>query len=229
MKEAKKQGKHPKQDTTNSKLDTIHSGGDKRVTKKITQNELLEHDPLEEALHCYAQNPQHRGAVRETKAGGLRPLEEELLWGGLKEEEKTGRQSKSFDNHHRERMSEMEKDGMYFERQATEDFGERDDDNPNEQQVGSSEKPQKKKGFFKSVFGGIKSALGGGDKNSKKKEEELALQPKPQQQKGVPKSPKNQHQRRMVAENDSMSMKQEVLQEDSSVKSRKPVAEDMDD
>jgi hypothetical protein len=43
-------------------------------------------------------------------------LEEELLWGGLKEEEKTGRQSKSFDNHHRERMSEMEKDGMYFER-----------------------------------------------------------------------------------------------------------------
>jgi hypothetical protein len=33
----------------------------------------------------------------------------------------------------------------------------------------------------------------------------------------------------MVAENDSMSMKLEVLQEDSSVKPRKHAAEDMDD
>jgi hypothetical protein len=73
-----------------------------------------------------------------------------------------------------------------------------------------AEKPQKRnKGFFKSVFGGIKSALGGGDKNSKKKlEEELALQPKPQQLKGsIHKSPKLQHQKRIGAENDSMSMK----------------------
>ena len=35
MKETKKQGKHPKQDTANSKLDTVHSGGDKRLTKKL--------------------------------------------------------------------------------------------------------------------------------------------------------------------------------------------------
>ena len=104
-------------------------------------------------------------------------------------------------------MSEMEKHGMYFETQTEDEFGEKDEDNPNKQ-LETAEKPQKKKGFFKSVFGGIKSALGGGDKNSKKKsEEELALQPKPQQQKGVNQSPKNQHQRRMVAENDSISMK----------------------
>ena len=59
------------------------------------------------------------------------------------------------------------------------------------------------------MFGGIKSALGGGDKNSKKKpEEELALQPKPQQFKGINvKSPKLQNQRRNGGENDSMTLK----------------------
>ena len=43
-------------------------------------------------------------------------------------------------------------------------------------------KPQKK-GFFKSMIGGIKSALGGGggDKNTRSRppDEELTLQPKP--------------------------------------------------
>ena len=54
MKETKKHQKHLKQDNTNPKVDTNHIAGDKRLTKKISFDELLGNDPLQKALDCYA-------------------------------------------------------------------------------------------------------------------------------------------------------------------------------
>ena len=91
-------------------------------------------------------------------------------------------------------MTDMEKNQFYCGNYPDDDqeFSERDHENPSPQ-VRTAGKPQeKKKGFFKSIFGGFKNRLGGGDKNNKRKlEEELALQPKAQQSQGVPQSPKD--------------------------------------
>ena len=55
---------HPEQETANPNVDSIDFGDDKRLAQKIGSDNLLELDPLEEALLNYAQNSQHRGAVR---------------------------------------------------------------------------------------------------------------------------------------------------------------------